>query len=438
MTRQSLKWGDSVDWSSNYGKEILCAAYELKKQAGFTYPDVARALNQKYQTTEFTAEMIRKALSRNPLPETKQESNKAHLYEMAAAQNEYTEIDIDIDEEAELQQAIEEAKEKARAERDRRIINKLLKERGRTELLLETISNAIVAFPLPDPVIPPPIRTVQTEEENVLLFSDAQIGEEIKPDDTNGFGEYNIEIFKHRMQKLTNEVRRINEELKHPNSVLNILMLGDNVDGIGIYRGQEHHLDALVVDQFLIGVHEIGKSIIQLLGSFEKLRIWCIVGNHGRIGRKGENPSWINWDYVLYKTLEMLLANYNDRIEWHIPKSNWTLAEINGHGWLLLHGDTIKAWNSIPYYGIDRADSRLTKMLSAKGKTFRYLVLGHHHNPGDVDSPGGEKILNGTMVGGSDFSINQLHTSSRPSQWYFGVDRKRGITWRHKILLDED
>jgi hypothetical protein len=341
--------------------------------------------------------------------------------------------------EEEDNEAIREAREKAKKDRDNRLLKKLLKERGTTEMIVEMFENTIQAYEWQKIEPPTPIKVVAKQEEALLLFSDAQIGEEIKKEDTNGFGEYNLQIFSERMDKLVDEAREIVHEQSFSRRIdtLNIAMLGDNVDGLGIYRGQEHHLDALVVEQFLFATEKIAQSILKLLSSFSHINIWGIVGNHGRIGRKGENPSHVNWDYLLYKNLELLLKNYSDRINWNIPKSNWTLAEINGQGFLLLHGDTIKGWNGIPYYGIDRADSRLTKMLSAFGKTYRYLCLGHHHNPGDMDSPNGEKILNGTMVGGSDFSINQLHTSSRPSQWFFGVDEKRGITWRHKILLDE-
>jgi hypothetical protein len=238
------------------------------------------------------------------------------------------------------------------------------------------------------------------------------------------------------MAKLTTEVRTIAQKQFEPISVLNIAMLGDNVDGINVYRGQEHHLDLNIIDQVLVGCTEIAKSFVHFLDTFHAIRVYGVVGNHGRIGKKGENPSHVNWDYLIYKILQLLLRKYSDRIEWHIPLSNWMIANINENNFLFLHGDTIKGWNGLPYYGIDRADSRLTKMLSAHGRYYRYMCLGHHHNPADIDSPGGEKILNGTMVGGSTFSINTLHTSSRPSQWFFGVNKK-GITWRHKILLDE-
>jgi hypothetical protein len=420
-----------MKWSSKLGQEILNLAHKLKEE-GFKYKQISKIIEDR-RGFKVNEESLRKAMKRNGKPGHDDPyfsaTLEAYKEEAAAAE---------IDEEAEIEQAIIEAREKARKDRDERLLKKLLKERGRTELLIETFKECIQALPAVDIKPPEPVEIKPVKEEALLLFSDAQIGEEITLEETNGIGEYNIHIFKNRMKRLTDRVREIGkaQSLVHPIKTLNIAMLGDNVDGINIYRGQEHHLDLFVIDQVLIGCIEIAKSLIELLDTFEKIRITGIVGNHGRIGRKGENPSHINWDFLMYKFLEIMLQNYKHRIEWNIPISNWTIVEIMGNNFLYLHGDTIKAWNGLPYYGIDRADSRLTKMLSAHGRYYKYMCLGHHHNPADIDSPGGEKILNGTMVGGSTFSINTLHTSSRPSQWFFGVNEK-GISWRYKILLDE-
>lgn len=423
-----------MNWTDTRGKEILKLAYRLKhiEQSCRTYREVAETINRLYDE-DVNEDMVRRALNRhrNWLQSTFEKADRAIEMERA--------IDEDIDVEEEFEEALQKEKEKAARDREKRLLQKLMRERARTELIIDTFKECIKAFPQIDITSPEPIDIKKDVEEAVLLFSDAQIGERVTKEETNGLGEYNIDIFRSRMRFLTDEVRRISKIQQMANRIehLNIFMLGDNVDGINVYRGQVHHLDSLIVDQFLIGAHEIAASLIKLLDTFKKIRVWGIVGNHGRIGRKGENPSYINWDFLLYKVLSFLLKNYNDRIKWNIPLSNWTVATVNQQNFLLLHGDTIRAWNGLPYYGIDRADSRLTTMLAAHEKTYRYMCLGHHHNPADIDSPGGEKILNGTMVGGSNFSINQLHTSSRPSQWFFGVHHKRGITWRHKIILDE-
>lgn len=432
-----------INWNSEEGLKVIAFVIEQRKNE-VPYKKIAEYVNENFNLPRIVDDEDMKHLYRRKKnvhiePEIKQ-SIKDDLKEFYEEMEE--EIEYEFSEEAALEmqeEAIREAKEKARKEQERKLLNRLLKERGTTELIVETFEEGMKAYEWMDIQPPKPVYIKEKEsEEALLLFSDAQIGQRIDPKETQGFGEYNIQIFQDRMDKLVDRMRTITESQKLASNIetLNIFMLGDNVDGIGIYRGQEHHLDALVVEQLLVGAEKIAESLVQLLGTFDQIKVTGIVGNHGRIGRKGENPTHVNFDYLLYKMLEKMLQNYSERITWTIPKSNWILQEILGNGFLLLHGDTIRAWNGIPYYGIDRADARLTKMLQAHGKTYKYLCLGHHHNPGDVDSPNGEKILNGTMVGGSEYSINQLHTTSRPSQWFFGVNKKEGITWRYKILLD--
>jgi hypothetical protein len=428
-----------ICWTKGEGKRALEYIIQRRKENA-SFSVIADEVNRRFRLEKpVTRSAVRHAYlsyAENDI----ETNNKQAVTDSEEIVSMYEEINEEWNEEKEIEEAIQQAKEKARQERDKRIMQRLLKERGATELIIEMFKEQIQAYEWMDIQPPEPVRIPKKKEEALLLFSDAQIGEFITLEDTNGLGEYNIDIFKQRMDLLVQKVREYTEIQKLASNIetLNIFMLGDNVDGIGIYPGQVHHLDALVIDQILIGAEKIAESLLKLLGTFKKIKIKAIVGNHGRIGRKGENPSYVNFDYLLYKMLEQLLINYKNQIEWAIPKSNWTLASIGNVNFLLLHGDTIKAWNGIPYYGIDRADARLTKMLSAHGKTYQYLCMGHHHNPGDVDSANGEKILNGTMVGGSLFSINQLHTTSRPSQWFFGVDPEKGITWRYKILLDEE
>ena len=427
-----------ICWTKGEGKKALEYIIQRRKEnASFTV--IADEVNHRFRLKKpVTRSAVRHAYLKYVADNIENDLHTTTNTEEIVSI--YDQIEKEENEENEIEEVIRQAKEKARRERDKRIMQKLLKERGATELIIEMFKEQIQAYEWMDIQPPEPVNIFPKTEEALLLFSDAQIGEHITLEETNGLGEYNIHIFKKRMDSLVKQIREFTyiHQLAHNIDTLNIFMLGDNVDGIGIYPGQVHYLDALVIDQMLIGSEKIAESLLKLLGTFKKIKITGIVGNHGRIGRKGENPSYVNFDYLLYKMLERLLINYKDRIEWHIPKSNWTLTHIGKVGFLLLHGDTVKAWNGIPYYGIDRADARLTKMLSAHGKTYQYLCMGHHHNPGDVDSANGEKILNGTMVGGSLFSINQLHTTSRPSQWFFGVDPEKGITWRYKILLDEE
>ena len=75
--------------------------------------------------------------------------------------------------------------------------------------------------------------------------------------------------------------------------------------------------------------------------------------------------------------------------------------------------------------------------MNSQDKQFDYLTIGHFHNPATVDGARGEKIINGAWAGGSFFSLKVLQTASRPSQYFFGVTPKHGISWRYKVYLDE-
>lgn len=126
----------------------------------------------------------------------------------------------------------------------------------------------------------------------------------------------------------------------------------------------------------------------------------------------------------------------NPRINMEIPLTWWQTKTINGFDFLFLHGEDIKAWNGIPYYRIDRADARYTKLLQMQKAGFHYFCIGHHHNQAQIDSPVGEKIVNGNWVGGTGFSLKQIMTSSIPSQLLFLVHPQKGKSITQKIRLD--
>lgn len=400
-----------MDWTSAEGVDLLHIADRMRDE-GATFAEIAEALSRE------AGESI-------------------HPEQLRGAYRRY--LDRKMESETDYQETIDAAKRELQEKHQKRLQKKLLQERAAVELILDVFRESVAALPRLDIHPPKPASGVFDDEEALLLLSDMQIGERVSREETNGLGAYDIDIFRERMQTLSHSVRKILEIHRRAYSVrrLNIFDLGDNVEGISIFRGQVHHLDVRMADQFLVGAQEIAKFIVDMLSVVEEIEFTGIIGNHGRMGKKDEHHAMDNWDYLLYRTLQLLLANYADRITWNIPTSNWTLQTVNGQKFLLLHGDTVKSWNGIPYYGIDRADARFTAMLAAHGESYRYMCLGHHHNPSDVDSPGGEKIMNGTFVGGSDFSINKLHTSSRPSQWLFGVHHRKGLSWRYKIYLDE-
>ena len=181
--------------------------------------------------------------------------------------------------------------------------------------------------------------------------------------------------------------------------------------------GQAQHTDQDLYNQMFFLAEQICKLLVELLGLFDEIEFTGVGGNHGRIGKKGENPHWVNWDVYLYKYLEARLQNYK-RIKFNIPLW-WYLDTIQGHNFLLLHGDDIKAWNGLPYYGIDRADAKWTKLLNSKNLRYDYIELGHFHQPTELPSVAGEKFINGCWPGGSIFALKKSSHGQQTSTKVF-------------------
>jgi len=131
----------------------------------------------------------------------------------------------------------------------------------------------------------------------------------------------------------------------------------------------------------------------------------------------------------------MFLAN-NDQIKSDFPKSFFIVKEISGWNFLVMHGDTIRSWMGIPWYGIERTMHKLGDLLQSKGVNIHYRVLGHFHNTGELDKKPGEIIINGSVIGGTEYSLMALSGFERPTQLLFGVHKEIGATWRYPLRLD--
>lgn len=321
-----------------------------------------------------------------------------------------------------------------------KVMKDLIKERAMQDIIIEKSIAAIQALPpLSITPISFPLSSGFSEQEAVLEISDIQAGTYISKEATGGLNEYNRDILAWQFDKLKQSMVSIITKMKRVHNIrkLNIHMLGDMVEGMDIFIGQAQHIDQDLYEQFFGLAELLVKFIVEMHYLFDEIEISCIGGNHGRIGRKGENPHYVNWDVFLYKYIEARLQNY-EKVKWNIPLSWWYLDEIQGHYFLMLHGDDIKGWNGIPYYGIDRADAKWTQLLGSKGLTYEYMELGHFHSPSELARVKGEKIINGCWPGGSVFALKALVTSGRPRQNLFFVHPEHGKTASYPIWLDYD
>lgn len=302
------------------------------------------------------------------------------------------------------------------------------------EVIGDKLLTAVRSMDRQLPAIKPPtikIPSAMHEEEVVLVISDVQAGTKTSAKETGGLGNFNTEILMQQIDYLGDAIQSI---MKYHVNVkkLNVVFNGDIVEGETIFRGQQREIDMNLVEQIVFCKENFGRFLMRMAQTFETVHCTGTVGNHGRLGMKGEHSPMSNFDYLTYKWLEERTRGIKN-ITWTVPETWWLITEIMGWRFLQVHGDDTgsSTWG-IPFYGMSRHSSRYQEMLRlSRVKGFDYIILGHH----SVEAQFQNIIAAGSWPGGTEFSIKGMQASGTPSAPFFGVDRRFGKTWRRDIQL---
>lgn len=315
-----------------------------------------------------------------------------------------------------------------------RKVKALMKDANTQEKILEMARLTINALP----TVPAPARIKPTKgqavESAVLVGSCWHIGETINPHEMAGLNAYNFDIFCRRLQYLTQEAISFTTQnmRAHVFDELRVLLTGDMVSGV-IHDELLETNELNIVEQATIGPLVTAQALLQLARVFPRIIVTCVVGNHGRVKHEKyfKHKQQVNWDYVFYNNLALLLKD-QPNITFQIPLSWWAGTEIKGHNFLVMHGDLIKSWGGIPFYGINRMVAKWIEIEAAHKRFFRYFIASHFHNWAGIQTAAGENILNASMKGGDEYATG-LALYSEPKQLLFGVHPKYGKTWELKI-----
>ena len=252
-------------------------------------------------------------------------------------------------------------------------------------------------------------------------------------------GKYDMEIFRQRVglwtEKLLHLVNLRRGRLEIPR--LTIFEDGDLVSGL-IHDELVRTNQVNVMEQATVTAMLLSHAIAQLSQHFEEVHISCTVGNHGRNQQKKEfKETHVSWDYICYQLQAMYLKDY-ENITFDIPKSLWAITKVENTNWLHFHGHGIQGWNGIPFYGISRAVKALREALAVDDRSFDSVAMGHFHVPWTCQMPTGLLVVNGNWKGGDEFSMNSLHTITKPTQLLSIVHEKYGALGVEPIFLDHN
>lgn len=238
---------------------------------------------------------------------------------------------------------------------------------------------------------------------------------------------------------------------------LRLYLIGDMVEGENMRQGHAHSVEAPVITQALKWAPEtLAECLFKLMGSFRKIKIVAVPGNHGRNGppRSDAHPA-TNWDRVCYETTRLIVnagiaqnakssANVCE-LEWDLPSDRYESA--SGDDWFaidyvfnwcncLLHGEDLqgKSWGGIPFYGIERMVRRYADIVA---DPIDFMYMGHIHVDASIPSNFREVYVNGAVESSSTFVRKSLMSGSAPSQSAVFYSPEHGPISRHKFHLHE-
>ena len=293
----------------------------------------------------------------------------------------------------------------------RRIIANLVKH---TELALSRVPKVEIK------------HDAKGKESANLLISDLHTGKQVYDDSGNCL--YNKDILAFKLSVLRERVVKLLTKHLRINTLdeFNILLLGDIVDGSGIYPNQELNQDLTwIIDQIALAVAGIWDLVLAILAVGLTVNIYAVPGNHGRQGK--ETPLQNNFDYIVYQQLYML-AMGNEKVNVNYSMGTPYL-NVGVKGWKVHLRHIAPAQTETP-----AARAKIGGWRGIHG--WDILCYAHLHHPGTGTYLESDTIMNGSPIGIDDFS-ESLAKFSRPSQTLFGIDPEIGKSFYYTVYLDD-
>lgn len=309
--------------------------------------------------------------------------------------------------------------------------------------------------------VAPPVYTGPDRQAQVavLELSDVHYGLNIAGGQLGPlFGGYSTNIAKKRVEHVFQTFARLSHQQSFPVTKAVVYLLGDLIEHSFMRTSQAKYTSIHVVKQTTDMAQILSTNLRMLCREFKEIDIHFVPGNHGRATRKaGDNLPDETFEHLMFHIVEAALSNQSN-LSLTSYDAWYFIHNILGFKFLCLHGEDVRAWAGIPFYGIQRLvkDYHMLAGLSTKQKLRKlrvndtmsagdflemidipdYVCIGHFHTPMLWNMIGVEILANGTTSGASFFSAKRLHTYSCPIQNMFFVHKEHGVGIRIPINLE--
>ena len=276
----------------------------------------------------------------------------------------------------------------------------------------------------------------------LAILSDIHGGERVDASQVGGVNKFNRQIM-HRRLKLWLDVLldlTIHHMVNPVYPGLILALAGDMITGV--IHDELRETNDGTVQLTLLELQETLITIITVLADrFGKVFIPCVVGNHGRetLKPRAKNRVYTSYEWNLYCQLELHFRN-DARVKFFIPNETDAYFTVQGHRFLLTHGDSLGVRGGDGIIGalgpIARGTIKVGNSEKQIGRDFDTLLMGHYH----TYIPRGDAchaVVNGSVIGYNEYARLQLRVPySRPTQALMFIHQKYGFTAQWPMYLD--
>jgi len=328
-------------------------------------------------------------------------------------------------------------------QREIKALKQQLHEGGGYEALIRDCCRHHYERP-PELIMPPApkLSSKGTVQIAIAHVTDTQLGKQTM--------DYDAVIGAQRLHKYARKVVEITEVKRNGSRIdeLRLYLGGDMVEGeTGNYPSQPYDVHSSVIRQAMREAPDMFEAMIYyLLKYFKKIHILGVPGNHGRgASRHATRHNETNWDRVFYWTLRDRVIGSDlkpdkqmrKRVTFEIPEGDkfWVLDRVWGWGNLIVHGDQIRGWSGIPYYGVQK---KTHGWADSMPHDWDNLFFGHFHQHASGTINYRRWFGTGSTESSNNYALEQLASAGPPSQRLLFMTKKNGVISDHQIFLEDD
>lgn len=276
----------------------------------------------------------------------------------------------------------------------------------------------------------------------MTIWSDWHHGERVRAEETGGMNEFDREIAKQRVQRLVDStIDLCFSHMTNPKYPGVIVCLGGDMISGEIHEEFKETNEGSIQECCLEVEELLIAGLTQMADKFGKVFVPAVVGNHGRgtLKVRAKRRVAMSYEWNIYQHLERHFRN-DSRLKFVIPYETDVMFTVNGHRFLLTHGDSLGVRGGDGIIGaigpIARGALKTWRSEAQIGRDFDTLIMGHWHSylpSSDMLSV----IVNGALKGYDEFARLMLRARcSRPSQALWFVHKKYGITAQWPIYVE--